>query len=100
MNIVAIVKIAISAVPSVFKRPMLTIKLLKFAAAKNESLTAIKKATSKDEKIALGVALAKDIVEFKKQNPADFDELCELISELANVYESDEGVRKSISALM
>ena len=78
----------------------ITIKLLKFAAAKNENLTAIKKATSKDEKIALGVALAKDIVEFKKQNPADFDELCELISELANIYESDEGVRKSISALM
>ena len=38
--------------------------------------------------------------EFEKQNPDDFDELGELISELANIYEGDEGVRKSISALM
>ena len=100
MNILAIVKITISAVPSVFKRPGLVVKLLGFAAAKNEKLLGVKKATSKDEKIALSVALAKDIVEFKKQSPDDFDGLCELISELANIYEGDEGVRKSISALM
>ena len=100
MNILAIVKITISAVPSVFKRPGLVVKRLGFAAAKNEKLLGIKKATSKDEKIALSVALAKDIVEFKKQNPDDFDELCELISELANIYEGDENIRKSISALV
>ena len=96
MNIVAIVKIAVSAVPSVFKRPMLTIKLLKFAAAKNENLTAIKKATSKDEKIALGVALAKDIVEFKKQNPAEFNEAFDALGEIILKIESDKEFRKSI----
>ena len=96
MNIVAIVKIAVSAVPSVFKRPMLTIKLLKFAAAKNENLTAIKKATSKDEKIALGVALAKDIVEFKKQNPAEFNEAFDALGEIILKIESDKDFRKSI----
>ena len=96
MNIVAIVKIAVSAVPSVFKRPMLTIKLLKFAAAKNENLTAIKKATSKDEKIALGVALAKDIVEFKKQNPAEFNDAFDALGEIILKIESDKDFRKSI----
>ena len=100
MNILAIVKITISAVPSVIKRKGLVVKLLGLKKKKNEKLLGIKKATSKDEKIALSVALAKDIVEFKKQNPDDFDELCELISELANIYEGDENIRKSISALV
>ena len=96
MNILAIVKITISAVPSVFKRPGLVVKLLGFAAAKNEKILGIKKATSKDEKIALSVALAKDIVEFKKQNPAEFDEAFDALGEIILKIESDKDFRKSI----
>ena len=67
MNLLAFAKIAISAVPSVFKRPGLVVKLLGFVAAKNEKLLGIKKASSKDEKIALSITLAKDIAEFKSK---------------------------------
>ena len=100
MSLKNIFYIVFNTLPTICKHFSTTAKLTWFAYQNSDSIEKLKNASTKDEKINAAIELAKKVFEFKKQNPADFDELCELISELANIYESDEGVRKSISALM
>lgn len=96
MKILALINIATSLVPSVFKRTELAVKILSFAGGKMGEFKKLKQASNKSEKIAIAMALTGALMEFKKQNQKEFDEFCELIAELASKYKNDKSLQDSI----
>ena len=96
MSLKNILYIAFNTLPTICKHFSTTAKLTWFAYQNSEIIEKLKNASQKDDKINAGIELAKKVLEFKKENPAEFNEAFDAIGEVISKIESDRDFRKSI----
>lgn len=96
MSLKNIFYIAFNTLPTICKHFSTTAKLTWFAYQNSQIIEKLKNASAKDEKIDAGIELAKKVLEFKKENPAEFDEVFNALGEMIVKIESDKDFRDSI----
>ena len=96
MSLKNIFYIVFSTLPTIYKHFSTTAKLTWFAYQNSDSIEKLKNASTKDEKINAAIELAKKVLEFKKENPAEFNEAFDALGEIILKIESDKDFRKSI----
>ena len=96
MSLKNIFYIVFNTLPTICKHFSTTAKLTWFAYQNSDSIEKLKNASTKDEKINAAIELAKKVLEFKKQNPAEFNEAFDVFGEIILKIESDKDFRKSI----